>query len=127
MRRFAAVLAALAAALSLGAGMANADSWPVDPGPGHPVRPADVTDSVLTPEQPAFWNPSAGWPRIISPHGTSTKIVCTGYRRYGDCWQADRAGNPHKLVRVFDMGAFAPLAPVPSPYVFVYPGMIPGV
>jgi len=127
MRRIAAVIATLVATLALGTGVANADAWPPDPGEGSPVRPVDVTSFVLTPDNPAFWNPSAGLPRIISPYGDSTKIVCTGFRRYEDCWQADREGNPHKLTRIFDMSAFGSLAPVPAPFVFIYPNMIPGM
>jgi hypothetical protein len=127
MRRIAAVIAVLAAGLMLGVGTAHADSWPVDPGPGSPVRPVDVTGYVLTPDQPDFWNSSANKPRVISPYGRSTLIVCTGYRVYTDCWQADPTGAPHKLQNVFNMGAFGPLISPPAQNVFLYPGMIPGV
>ena len=127
MRRIVAVLAAVAAALTLGAGVANADSWPVDPGNGHPDRPVDLTNYVLTPDQPAFWNPSVGRPRVVSPYGNSTKIVCTGYRSYDACWQADRAGNPHKLDLLFNMGVLGLLSRTPPQNVFIYPGMAPSL
>lgn len=127
MRRIAAVIAAMAAALMLGTGVASADSWPVDPGNGFPSRPVDVTSFVLTPDQLDFWNPFVGRTRVISPYGRSTKIVCTGYRVDTDCWQADRAGNPHKLQKVFNMGTLlGSLASPPAQNVFLYPGMIPG-
>ncbi|WP_137724233.1 hypothetical protein [Prescottella subtropica] len=127
MRRITAVIAALAAALTIGAGVAHADSWPADPGNGSPSRPVDVTNFVLTPDQLDFWNPSVNRTRVISPYGRSTRIVCTGYRVDTDCWQADRAGNPHKLQNVFNMGAFGSLISPPAQNVFLYPGMIPGM
>lgn len=126
MRRIAAVIAVLAGALMLGSGVATADSWPVDPGNGSADRPVDLTDYVLTPNQPGFWNPAMGRPRVISPYGTSTKIVCMGYVLYDACWQADSKGNPHKLDKVFSMGTFGSLTPTPPQNVFVYPGMFPG-
>lgn len=122
-------MAVTAATLVLGSGLANAqDSWPVDPGEGNPIRPVDVTDYVLTPDQPEFWNPAVGKPRVVSPFGRTTKIVCTGYRVYDQCWQADQNGNPHELKFLFNMGAFGSLAGAPpAQNVYVYPGMIPGL
>lgn len=121
--------AALAIGLmALGSGLANAqDTWPVDPGPSSPSRPLDATNYVLMPDQLAFWNPTINTTRVISPYGRSTKIVCMGYRVDVDCWQADRAGNPHKLDRAFYMGAFGSLVSTPAAFVFVYPGMAPAL
>ncbi|MCX5044047.1 hypothetical protein OG921_12800 [Aldersonia sp. NBC_00410] len=128
MRRIAAVIAVLAAGLIFGVGTAHADSWPVDPGPGSPVRPIDATGYMLTPDQPNFWNPSINITRVISPYGRSTTVICTGYVVDTDCWQADPTGAPHKLQKVFNMGAFGPIVTsTPAPNVFLYPGMIPGL
>lgn len=125
-RSFGMVLAATLASASVlaGAGQANAqDAWPVDPGPGHAVRPSDAGPYVLTSDQPEFYNPADQRVRIITPFGHSTRIVCSGFRALTDCWQADREGNPHKLRLIFgfDLGS------VSAPNVFLYPGMIPGL
>lgn len=125
MRRTLTVLLATSfASLSMlaAAGTANAqDAWPNDPGEGAPVRPVDVTSFALTPEQPEFYNPFIGLPRIISPFGKATKIVCTGYRTYDNCWQADQFGNPRKLLPILNLGSTTP-----GSNVFLFPGMIPG-
>ncbi|WP_072686946.1 hypothetical protein [Rhodococcus marinonascens] len=108
--------------LMLSSGVASAqDAWPVDPGEGSPVRPVDRTDYVLTPDQPEFWNPAIGKTRVISPFGR-TKIVCMGYRVDNACWQADPAGNPHKLEFLFGMGVFGSFTSIPAQNVFVYAG-----
>ena len=40
-------------------------------------------------------------PRLTSPFGTSTRIVCQGFHGVTtDCWQADLEGRPHKLTRL---------------------------
>ena len=126
MRRTLATLAAVTlatASMLVGVGQANAqDAWPVDPGQGSPVRPVDVTSFALTPDRLEFYNPFIGLPRIISPYGTTTKIVCTGFRGYDNCWQADQAGNPHKLRPILGLGSSTPASNV-----FLYPGMIPGL
>ncbi|NKR39717.1 hypothetical protein GS490_06465 [Rhodococcus hoagii] len=112
---------------ALGSGVANAqDAWPVDPGEGSPSRPVDVTNLVLMPDKPQFWNPAIGMTRVISPYGRTSKIVCTGYRVDTSCWQADRDGIPHKLSSPFNMGVFGSLATTPATGVFIYPGMLPG-
>lgn len=127
MRKLGLIPVVAAVMLTLGSVQANAqDAWPVDPGPGHADRPTDVTGYVLTPDQLEFWNPAVGIPRVISPFGRTTKIVCTGYRAYNHCWQADRDGNPHKLTLVFGMSAFGSLTSVPAQSVFAYPDFIPG-
>ncbi len=101
--------------MTLGSGIANAqDAWPVDPGEGNAVRPENATNYVLMPDQPEFWNPTVNMTRVVSPYGRTTKIVCTGYRVDTSCWQADPAGNPHKLNLVFSMGAFGSLASNPA-------------
>ncbi|AOW93524.1 hypothetical protein BFN03_15005 [Rhodococcus sp. WMMA185] len=106
----------------LGSGVASAqDAWPVDPGQGNHIRPVEVTDYVLMPDQLDFWNPAVGKTRVISPFGR-TKIVCTGYRVDSECWQADPAGNPHKLELLFGMGVFGSLTTTPAQNVFVYSG-----
>ncbi len=126
MRRFGLALATLAISTTAVVGAAGTaaaqDSWPVDPGPGNPVRPIDAGPYVLTSDQPEFYNPADPRVRIITPFGHSTKIVCSGFRDLTHCWQADRDGNPHKLRLIFgfDFGS------VSAPNVFLYPGMVPG-
>ena len=124
MRRLLTVVTTSVLTLALSSGVASAqDAWPVDPGQGAPVRPVDVTSFVLLPDQPNFYNPFLGLPRVVSPFGRSTKIVCTGFRSYDDCWQADQFGNPHQLHTLFGLGSVSS----PASKVFVYPGMIPGL
>lgn len=127
VRQLALIPIVAAAALALGSAPASAqDAWPIDPGPGHANRPVDVTNYVLTPDQLNFWNPAVGIPRVVSPFGRTTKIVCTGYRAYDNCWQADQNGNPRKLNLVFNMGVFGSLTSVPAQSLFMYPDFIPG-
>lgn len=117
-------VSATSVCLLAGAGSASAqDAWPVDPGPGSAVRPVDAGPYVLTSDQPEFYNPADQRVRIITPFGHSTRIVCSGFRAFNDCWQADRDGHPHKLKLIFGFN----LGSVSAPNVFLYPGMIPGL
>ncbi|MEU5841615.1 hypothetical protein [Rhodococcus sp. NPDC047139] len=97
----AGVIAALTGGVVLGgAGIATAqDEWPTQvPGSAVTVSDADP-DSWLTPEDPAYWNPSVDEPRLTSPFGTSTRIVCQHFHGVSiGCWQADQDGRPHRLV-----------------------------
>ncbi len=94
--------AALLAAAVLGAPAVAqaADAWPPVPDYPSPLVPFDNTD-FLTPDNPEYWNPFVQKDRLTSPFGTSTRIVCTSFHGVlTGCWQADRAGNPHQLVRL---------------------------
>ncbi|WP_241384044.1 hypothetical protein [Rhodococcus sp. CH91] len=97
----AGVIAVLAGGAVLGgAGVAAAqDEWPV-PRPDSPVYVFEA-DHWLTPDNPAYWNPLVNEPRLTSPFGTSTRIVCQGFHGVTTaCWQADLEGRPHKLERL---------------------------
>lgn len=92
----------LVAAACLGApALAHAaDAWPPVPDYPSPSVPFDTTD-FLTPDKPEYWNPFVQKNRLTSPYGTSTRIVCTAFHGVlTGCWQADRDGNPHELVRL---------------------------
>ncbi|RJO68252.1 hypothetical protein D5S18_33030 [Nocardia panacis] len=98
MTRSTVAVAAAGAALVLGAGLATADEWPVQQ-PNTVIQVVETYDFVL-PSDPNYWNPTERRDRLDSPYGTGTRIVCEAYRgRTGNCWQADDAGNPHKLLR----------------------------
>lgn len=108
MRRSMTTVAALCAALMLAAAPAahaQGGPWPVDASGWPVVEPDSAMNpgeppvhAWRTPDQPEFWNLAANHPRLISPYGTSTRIVCVGWRTLGECWQADRNGAPHKLI-----------------------------
>ena len=67
----------------------------------RPQRCRVDRDDLLTPESPEFWNVGLAADRIISPFGLSTRVVCTSFHGVTlDCWQADREGTPHKLVKL---------------------------
>lgn len=84
---------------SLSAG-SPVDEWPEPPNPDDPTGGVD-RDDLLTPENPEFWNVGLDADRIISPFGLSTRVVCTSSHGVTlDCWQADREGTPHKLVKL---------------------------
>ena len=85
-----------------GAGIASAqDEWPVQQ-PNSPITVFDVDPANwLTPDELAYWNPLVNEPRLTSPFGTNTRIVCQGFHGVTtDCWQADLEGRPHKLERL---------------------------
>ncbi|MGW5075360.1 hypothetical protein [Rhodococcus sp. NPDC004095] len=95
-------LAGLVAAALIGAPAAAnaADEWPPIPDYPSPSVPFDNTH-FLTPDNPEYWNPFVAKDRLTSPYGTSTRIVCTAFHGVlTGCWQADRDGNPHELVRL---------------------------
>ncbi|HEY5854725.1 MAG TPA: hypothetical protein VIW24_11905 [Aldersonia sp.] len=115
----------MAAALVGGAGIANADEWPPVPDYPTPIVPFETKD-FLTPTDLDYWNPLAAQNRLTSPYGTSTRIVCTTFHGVLlECWQADRAGNPHKLTRLpFNFPAVVGWQlPGGGPSHFVYPGL----
>ncbi|MGW0018186.1 hypothetical protein ACWDUD_07640 [Rhodococcus sp. NPDC003382] len=112
-----------------GAGIAAADEWPPVPDEPSAIGPYE-TSGFLTPDNPDFWNPLVARDRLTSPFGTSTRIVCTAFHGVlMDCWQADRDGNPHKLVRLpFNFPAVTgSTLPGGGPGHYVYPGFIPGI
>ncbi|MFC4603924.1 hypothetical protein [Rhodococcus kronopolitis] len=125
-----AATAAAAVLVALGtAGIAAADEWPTPPSYPTPLVPYD-TKSFLTPTDLGYWNPFVSADRLTSPFGTSTRIVCQGFHGVTlDCWQADREGNPHKLVKLaYDFpGSTGSNLPGGGPGHFVYPGFIPGI
>ncbi|RVW03891.1 hypothetical protein [Rhodococcus xishaensis] len=132
VRRFAGFATAVTAAAALsiaGAGVATADEWPTPPPYPSPVSPFDY-DGFLTPTDLEYWNPFVNEDRLTSPFGTSTRIVCTSFHGVLlDCWQADREGNPHKLVQLPGNypGSIGSSQPGGGPSHFVYPGFIPGI
>ncbi|MFC9789982.1 hypothetical protein [Rhodococcus sp. NPDC127528] len=98
--RVAATTALGAAAILAGTGVAAADEWPTPPPYPTPLVPYETT-SFLTPTDLDYWNPFVSADRLTSPYGTSTRIVCEGFHGVTlDCWQADRQGRPHKLVKL---------------------------
>ncbi|MFD4469753.1 hypothetical protein ACFWPA_15855 [Rhodococcus sp. NPDC058505] len=99
--RLFTVTAVVAAGLAATPGVANAaDAWPPIPDYPSPSVPFDTKD-FLTPDNPEYWNPFVAKNRLTSPYGTSTRIVCTAFHGVlTGCWQADRDGNPHELVRL---------------------------
>lgn len=129
MRRSTTV-AALSAALMLAAApaaRAQGGPWPVDAAgwpmvqPGWAAVPGEPPANLWrTPDQLEFWNFAANRPRLISPYGTSTRIVCVGWRTLGECWQADRNGVPHKLIALPGLMSFS-TSQVEATYVF--PGL----
>ena len=127
-RWFARTVVAVAVALGVvvgTGGIATAhDAWPPPPPPGStPIVPFDTKD-FLTPDDPDYWNPLYADDRLTSPYGTSTRIVCTAFHGVLlECWQADGAGNPHKLVRLpFNFPAIVGWEqPGGGPSHFVYP------
>ena len=95
-----AVVTMVAALLIGAAGVAAADEWPPVPDYPTPLVPFDTTN-FLTPTDLDYWNPLVAQNRLTSPYGTSTRIVCTAFHGVMlECWQADQAGNPHKLIRL---------------------------
>lgn len=101
--------------------------WPVDASGWPVVKPDSASnpseppaDLWRTPDQLEFWNFSANYPRLVSPYGTSTRIVCVGWRTLGECWQADRNGVPHKLIALPGLTSFS-TSQVQATYVF--PGL----
>lgn len=84
-------------------GVASATEWPSGKVPGHPFASSNIEyqGRAITPDQPGFWQFTSTVPRIISPYGNSTRIVCNSGVKMSynpDCYQADAAGNPHKLI-----------------------------
>ncbi|MEC3917174.1 hypothetical protein [Nocardia sp. CDC160] len=126
--RFALAAAAVGTAFTLGTGTAAADDWPVQ-SPSSPIYVHDAT-GFLTPSDLDYWNPFVNQPRLTSPYGNSTRVVCAGFHGVDtDCWQADADGNPHKLKRLQAnfpniTGSSAPGGGVSH---WVYPGFIPGI
>ncbi len=94
------------------------------PAPSAPFE----TSGFLTPDNPDFWNPLVSRNRLTSPFGNNTRIVCTAFHGVlMDCWQADRDGNPHKLVKLplnFPSVTGSSL-PGGGPGHYVYPGFVP--
>ena len=74
--------------------------WPEMATTENPFGASERT-GFLTPDQPAFWNPLVEADRLVSPYGTSTRVVCTSFHGVTTgCWQADRQGNAHELRRL---------------------------
>ncbi|WP_406232581.1 hypothetical protein [Nocardia sp. NBC_01009] len=117
---------AVAAAVLLGtSGVAAADEWPPVPTTPSPTAPFE-TKHFLTPGDLDYWNPLVSRDRLTSPFGTSTRIVCSAFHGVTlGCWQADRAGNPHKLIRLpFNVPSVTGSSqPGGGPSHFVYPGL----
>jgi hypothetical protein len=123
LARSAAIVTASLGLMLGGAAVANADEWPPIPDYPTPLVPFE-TKAFLTPNQVDYWNPLVAQNRLTSPFGTSTRIVCTAFHGVTlDCWQADQAGNPHKLVRLpFNFPAITGWQmPGGGPSHFVYP------
>ncbi|GAA4480262.1 hypothetical protein GCM10023094_26500 [Rhodococcus olei] len=122
--RTTTVAAVIATAALAGAGAAAADdAWPPVPDYPTPVAPYD-TKNFLTPDNPEYWNPFVAKDRLTSPFGTSTRIVCTAFHGVTlSCWQADRNGQPHQLVKLpLDYpGSMESNMPGGGPGHFVYP------
>lgn len=96
----AATILAAAATVAVAPALAHADEWPPVPDYPTPTAPME-TKNFVTPDNPLYWNPLAAVNRLTSPYGTSTRIVCQGFHGVLlACWQADRNGNPHKLVQL---------------------------
>ncbi|MFD6354706.1 hypothetical protein [Nocardia tengchongensis] len=125
--RLAAAAAVTGAALALGTGTAAADDWPVQQ-PNSAIYVHEVT-GFLTPADLDYWNPLVDRPRLTSPYGNSTRIVCSGFHGVDtSCYQADANGNPHQLKRLPAnypnlTGNVAPGGGVSH---WVYPGFVPG-
>ena len=100
LARAAVVPMAAVAVLAAPTAAHAADAWPTVPDYPTPLVPFEKSD-FLTPENPAYWNPFVNQDRLTSPYGNSTRIVCTAFHGVLlECWQADRYGNPHKLVQL---------------------------
>lgn len=115
-----AAVVALAAVVAVPAASAQAAPyWPLDDAgwpmsvPGSAYNAREVArDTFVTPEEPAFWDPTQPRPRLLSPFGKRTKIVCLGSGVVDRCWQADPAGNPHMLgVLPSPLGSVIPDSP----------------
>lgn len=113
-------------ALSFATTAEAAPAWPLDH-EGWPQTVADSgynaqeagPDSFVTPEQPAFWDPAQPLPRLISPFGKASRIVCLGSGAVDRCWQADPSGRPHQLASVpSPLGSVVPN----SPLIFYFQG-----
>jgi hypothetical protein len=119
---FGATFGVLVAASVVSAPPAAADEWPQVPDYPTPVSTFE-TKNFLTPTDLDYWNPLVNSPRLSSPYGTSTRIVCQSF--HGTtfaCWQADRDGNPHKLTSLpFNFPSIVGYGMVNSPSHFVYP------
>ncbi|WP_067689774.1 hypothetical protein [Nocardia jejuensis] len=125
--RLAATAAAAGSALALGGGVAAADEWPVQE-PNSAIQVSEAT--FLTPTDPAYWNPLDARGRLTSPYGNSTRVVCSSFHGVAmSCFQADRDGNPHKLVALpFNFPSFTgSSAPGGGASNWVYPGYLPGI
>lgn len=125
LARIIAVTAVAGAAALAGTGIAAADEWPPVPTEPSPTAPYE-TKSFLTPTDLDYWNPLASRDRLTSPFGTSTRIVCTSFHGVTlSCWQADRAGNPHQLIKLpFNIPSVTGSSqPGGGPAHFVYPGL----
>lgn len=75
---------------------------PVTEVPAHnpATGPWPVTD-FITPENPVFWNPAVATNRLVSPFGLTTPVQCTAFHGVLlECFQEDREGAHHKLVRL---------------------------
>ncbi|MFI1917739.1 hypothetical protein [Nocardia sp. NPDC020380] len=126
--RIAIATTAAGAAVALGTGTAAADEWPVQQ-PNSAISVDDVT-GFLTPSDLDYWNPLVNRMRVTSPYGNTTRVVCTSFHGVTmSCFQADRDGNPHQLVRLQAnfpnvTGSSAPGGGVGH---YVYPGYLPGI
>lgn len=81
---------------ALSAGSPVTELPPHDPATG----PWPVTD-FMTPEDPVFWNPTVTSNRLVSPFGMTTPVQCTSFHGVLlECFQEDRDGAQHKLVRL---------------------------
>ncbi|WP_137724849.1 hypothetical protein [Prescottella subtropica] len=124
----AAVCAAAALTVTVSP-LASADEWPTPPSEPSATGPFDVSD-FLTPTDLDYWNPFVSRNRLTSPYGTSTRISCFAFHGVLlSCWQADRDGNPHKLIELpLDFpGSLGSGLPGGGPGHFVYPGFVPGI
>ncbi|RJO73704.1 hypothetical protein D5S18_21270 [Nocardia panacis] len=64
------------------------------------VHTMDYATKWVLSSDPSYLDPKEKGDRLDSPFGVSTRIACSAYRNYTlDCWQADREGKPHKLIR----------------------------
>lgn len=89
----------------------------------NPATGPWVTTNFLTPESPAFWNPALATNRLVSPFGLTTPVQCTSFHGVLlECFQKDREGFQHKLVRLASNlpNVTGSLQPGGGPGTFVY-------
>ncbi len=69
--------------------------------PHNPATGPWPVTHFVTPEDPVFWNPTVATDRLISPFGTTTPVLCTSFHGVLlQCFQEDREGKQHELVRL---------------------------